>query len=100
MNGKQAKKSRALKRALDQHAQQKAKELSVQKQIDIGEIIGAYNHALFQLSFFKRLGHCWRVMQCGDSMFNRRTTFYWITLAGLLGALAFTTVVRYAGIIT
>jgi REP element-mobilizing transposase RayT len=52
MNGKQSKRSRALKRELNKHAEQKAKELAAQKQIDIAEIVGAYNHALFQQSFF------------------------------------------------
>ena len=100
MNGKQSKRSRALKRELNKHAEQKAKELAAQKQIDIAEIVGAYNHALFQQSFFNRARHCFRVMQCGESMFNRRTTFYWCVLAGSLAAFTFTMVVRHAGIIT
>lgn len=99
MNAKQAKKSRALKRELNNYAKKKAEELNAIKQVNVAEIIALYHTELYRQSFFKRVKHCFRVMQCGESMFNRRTTFYWMTLAGALAALGFKLVVNYSGVI-
>lgn len=80
MNAKQSKKSRALKRELDKYTKQKAAELNVQKQINIKEIIALYNLNIYALSFHKRAAYCFRVMQCGRSIFNKTTMAYVSTL--------------------
>lgn len=95
MNGKKAKQSRALQRKTNAMLAKAEALITEQKRVDVGEIIASYNVEVFKQSFFKRLSHCWRIMNCGQSIFNPRTTYYWVILAGALGGFAFHMVVTY-----
>lgn len=91
MNAKQAKKSRQLQRKIDKHLAVAERHLRAQKETNITEIIAMYHKELYRMSFIRRARFCFRVMQCGRSMWNFRTMLYF---AALFGAVAFYLLVR------